>query len=75
MNVRLAQQKMMTAADDCNDLLEKAGLTERWHLDQDVTSNSVGTYFCGRWGGVTLTSQMKKRTKFLLSCRAYDLTA
>ena len=63
----LAINKMQTTinrlnnlADKMNEKLAASGRYERWELDDDGCSNSLGTWFCGTLGGVTLSSQMKK---------------
>ena len=70
----LAINKMQTTinrlnnlADKMNEKLAASGRDERWELDDDGCSNSVGTWFCGTLGGVTLSSQMHKHTARLVA--------
>ena len=54
-------------ADEMNQLLDDAGLEDRWELDTDGESNSVGTWFFGGLGGVTLARDMRSATRSALA--------
>ena len=49
-------------AFDANALLEARGISDRWTLDVDNESNSVGTWWLGDCGGVTTSIQMSQET-------------
>ncbi len=53
-------------AERMNAKLAAAGRSERWTLDTDTESNSIGTWFCGNLGGVTLASCMREHTAKLI---------
>lgn len=59
--------RLTYTADRCNKWLYTAGREERWTLDTDENSNSVGTWFCGNVGGVTLAQQMREETEKLIT--------
>jgi len=58
--------KLTFTAGLMNRKLETAGRSERWELDEDEQSNSVGTWFCGTLGGVAYASVMRDETKKLI---------
>ena len=45
-----------------NDELAIAGHPDRWELDTDPSSNSVGSWFCGSLGGVMYARSMREAT-------------
>ena len=49
-------------AEQLNQSLALAGVEERWELDTDGESNSVGTWFFGGLGGVTGIREMREIT-------------
>jgi hypothetical protein len=53
-------------AIELNAVLAAAVRDERWEIDSDTFSNSVGTWFCGTLGGVTDEATMREETARLL---------
>ena len=49
-------------AEQLNQSLAAAGIDERWELDTDGESNSVGTWFFDDIGGVTGVRDMREIT-------------
>ena len=54
-------------AEVMNDILGDAGRVEKWEIDTDPFSNSVGSWFCGDCGGVENSTIMREATRRLLS--------
>ena len=59
--------RLERTADRMNIRLDAMDTAERWVLDTDATSNSVGTWFCGNVGGVTQAGQMLSETEKILT--------
>ena len=62
-------RNLTKTAERCNAKLAAAGRDERWVLDTDTESNSVGTWFCGNTGGVMYASCMREYTRELIGAR------
>ena len=58
--------KLENLAMRMNELLDAAGRNERWEIDVDASSNSVGTWFCGTFGGVLDDDIMRGETARLI---------
>jgi hypothetical protein len=60
------KNKLQSTADKMNDAIAATGRNEKWELDTDTFSNSIGSWFCGNVGGVTDAKTMRDATKHLL---------
>ena len=58
---------LQATADKMNAQLAAAGRDEKWELDTDTFSNSLGSWFCGNLGGVMDAKSMRDETKRLLT--------
>ena len=61
--------KLDRLAMEMNAGLEKSGANERWTLDKDSESNSVGYWFCGNLGGVGDAQTMREHTYGIIAAR------
>jgi len=58
--------KLENLAEKMNAELSAVGRDERWVLDDDESSNSVGTWFCGTLGGINDAQAMCGETTRLI---------
>ena len=61
------RMRLERTADRMNIRLDAMDTAERWVLDTDATSNSVGTWSCGNVGGETQVGQMLSETEKILT--------